>query len=167
MTRSAFLLAAILLATPSLPLSAQSGWDRYAPGSLDAIIQRHIASIDTSRGDVPSFVVSHQTLPTRATLIFEGGRRPIPPDDLRVLVMWARGFGIDTARIYRDYLEEWLFREGAIQHWLPVQAVTAESMTPVLMKGDSVTLWVQWFGAITRAKRTTWVFPVMRAQSFR
>jgi hypothetical protein len=81
--------------------------------------------------------------------------------------MWARGFGIDTARIHRDYLEEWLFREGAFQHWLPVQAVTAESMAPVLMKGDSVTLWVQWFGAVTRAKHTTWVFPVMRAETFR
>jgi hypothetical protein len=143
---------------------AQSSWDRYKPGSLNAIISRHVGSIDTTRGDIPAFVVSAQTFPTRTTLVFGGQVRPIPPDDLRVLVMWARSAQVDTNRV-KEYQEEWLFLEDTVAHWLPVQPGTAASMRSVVSSGDSVQVWVQWFGAITRARRTTWVFPVMQAES--
>jgi hypothetical protein len=158
------MLAVLIMARPT-PAEAQGSWDRYAPGSLTAIIQRHIASIDTTSGAVPSFIVSAQTFPTRATLIFGGKTRPIPDDDRRVLVMWARGAQIDTTRVY-EYREEWLFLEGSAEHWLPVQEETAESMKGAIAAGDSVTVWAQWFGAVTRSKVTTWVFPVMKAESY-
>ena len=105
MRAAAALFLALVITAPLTPAEAQGSWDRYAPGSLSAIIQRHIASVDTTRGDAPSFIVTMQTFPTRATLIFGGKTRPIPDDDRRVLVMWARGARVDTARVY-EYREE-------------------------------------------------------------
>ena len=78
--------------------------------------------------------------------------------------MWARSVGIDTTRL-DSYQEDWLFREGTLELWLPVQAETAASMREDVHSGDSLDVWVQWFGAVRRDNKTMWVFPVMKAES--
>jgi hypothetical protein len=163
---SHWIVATVVFMATARVAIAQSGWERYAPGKLTSIIDRHRAEIDTSKRNARSFVVSTVGFPTKATLIFAGQTRPIPADHWRLLVMWARGVGIDTTRL-AFYREEWLFREDTVEHWLPLQQETAESMRTVVAKGDTVTVWAQWFGAVTRGGRTTWLFPVMRAETYR
>lgn len=160
------LVIATLACVTTSAVSAQSSWDRYQTGTLTAIVERHRALTDTIGGAAQKFFIMTQTFPTRATLIFAGTVRPIAEDDRQLLVRWAKTMRIDTSLVL-DYREEWLFREGQAEYWLPFQEETAESMRPVVQKGDSVTVWAQFFGGVKRGSHTSWVFPVMRSQSYR
>ena len=155
----------VLLLALASGASAQSGWDRYQPGSMQAIIARESPVIEQDTLAAPRFFVTAQTFPRYSTVIFLGKVRPIAADHRQILTMWARSVRMDTTRVL-EYEEEWLVREDTLQLWLPVQAATASSMRGVVKSGDSLTVWVQWFGGVRRNNRTSWVFPVMRTQSY-
>ena len=135
-------------------------WDRYRPGTLQAIVERESLGLGSADG----YYLAGDPSPTRATLIFVGQVRPIREDVKQLMdrsMLLQRYEGRRPA-----YDEEWLFREGQTNYWLPVQAMTAESMREVVKPGDPVTVWVQYWGAILSGGRKTWVFPMFKTVSY-
>jgi hypothetical protein len=53
---------------------------------------------------------------------------------------------------------EFLFTENLVEYWLPVQSPLIQHLQEVLRKGDDVTLYVAWVGAIKESSRLDWVF---------
>jgi hypothetical protein len=135
-------------------------WDRYRPGTLQAIVER----VSPGLGSADGYYLAGDSSPTRATLNFVGQVRPIREDVKQLMdrsLLLQRYEGRRPA-----YDEEWLFREGQTNYWLPVQAMTAESMREVVKPGDPVTVWVQYWGAILSGGRKTWVFPMFKTVSY-
>jgi hypothetical protein len=163
-SRQALVIAALVCATSHLA-SAQSSWDGYRRGTLTAVVEQHRSSVDTISGAAQNFVISAKTFPTRATLVFAGTVRPIAGRNRELMLQWAKTMSMDTA-LAMAFREEWLFREGKAEYWLPFQTETAESMREFVQAGDSVMVWARFFGAVRIGNRTSWVFPVMRSQSY-
>ena len=164
-SRQAFVIASLLCATTQ-SVSGQSSGDAYRPGTLTSVVDQHRSSVDTITGAAQNFVISAKTFPTRATLVFAGTVRPIAKSNRELLMNWAKTMKMDTT-LAIAFREEWLFREGETEYWLPFQTETAESMRLAVQAGDSVTVWARFFGAVRSGNRTSWVFPVMRSQSYR
>jgi hypothetical protein len=164
-SRQALVIATLLCATTQLA-AAQGSGDGYRPGTLTSVVERHRSSVDTINGARQNFVISAETFPTRATLIFAGSVRPIADGNRELMMNWAKTMRLDTT-LAMAFREEWLFREGKAEYWLPFQTETAESMRLAVQAGDSVTVWARFFGAVRSGNRTSWVFPVMRSQSYR
>ena len=135
-------------------------WDRYRPGTLQAIVERESLGLGSADGHY----LGGDPSPTRATLIFVGQVRPIR-EDVKQLMEFSMMLQQHEGR-RPAYDEEWLFREGQTNYWLPVQAMTAESMREVVKPGDPVTVWVQYWGAILSGGRKTWVFPMFKTVSY-
>jgi hypothetical protein len=143
-------------------------WESFKPGAIRDIVEEeraYNARMDQGNAvpDGPVFSLSAWTRPTRATLIFMGKTRPISPQIAELLRSWLGTFGDDVARFTFD--EEWLFREGQTNYWLPVQHDTARSMRPVVKKGDAVTVFFRYAGSYKEGGRESWVFPVMQTYS--
>ena len=143
-------------------------WESFKPGTIRDIVEEERAyNARMGQGnavpDGPVFSLSAWTRPTRATLIFMGKTRPISPTVAELIRRWVQMFGDDPDRV--PFGEEWLFREGQTNHWLPVQQGTANSMRPVVKKGDAVTVLFRYAGSYREGGRESWVFPVMQTYS--
>jgi hypothetical protein len=135
-----------------------AGWESFKPGTIREIVELEGQNLSTD------FTLSGWTFPTRATLRFEGETRPISPPIAQLIAYWLGMLGEDAGRLQFD--EEWLFREGQTNYWLPVQPVTADSMRPVVKKGDIVTVYFRYAGVYKAGGRENWVFPVMKTVSY-
>jgi hypothetical protein len=76
-----------------------------------------------------------------------------------VLRRWAGGILHDSS-IAGQYDNEYLFRESGRDHWLAIQRALELDIARELKPGDSVTLFVAWFGAHTSGGPITWLFSV-------
>ena len=139
---------------------AQSSWDRYQPGSIQAIIARERGDVMASirRGFVPLTRVSAVAFPTRASVQYEDSTRLTSAEHLAVLTAWAKSLklGVDVATVFKA---EALFREDSVLFWIPIQAVLIEPLRNELRRGDRLMLYVGYAGAqATDSTTIEWVF---------
>ena len=92
-------------------------------------------------------------------MIYTGEKRPIPGKRKQFIADWAktRQVGQETVDLFE---EELLFKEGATEHWLPVQKQVIPFFARELNKGAAVELYLMWIGARTEDGATDWVFLV-------
>jgi hypothetical protein len=154
------LVAATVFLAGSGRLLAQVNQTRYAPGTIQALIDSNEADIRREANDsVPNWIVSGNSFPRRTTVVFTGERRPLDPLRQQLLLRWGWGIRHDST-IARRFTTEYLFREGGRDHWLAVQSVLEPDIARELAAGDTVTLFVAWFGAHFRDGTMTWLFSV-------
>jgi hypothetical protein len=158
--RSMFLFFALLLLAPTSAVRAQSSWDRYTPGTLASIMAAHDSTIRASwDGGKPSEHFSGDSYPTIATAIYLGQSRPIDRNRLSIIRTWGKSFMRDTA-MANDFHREYLFQEGKLRIWLPVQDTVASFFPRELRAGQPVKLFVSWLGAFYEGREVTWAFIV-------
>jgi hypothetical protein len=150
----------LLLLAPFQSALGQSSWDRYKPGTLASIMAAHDSVIRASwRGGRPSEHFSGDNYPTLATVLYLGDSRPIDPNRLSVIRRWGKAFMRDST-IADDFHREYLFQEGALRLWLPVQDTVASFFPRELRAGQPVKLFVSWLGAHYEGREITWAFVV-------
>ena len=138
--------------------AAQSSWDRYQPGTLQAIIQLHDSSVRAiGVSNRPNWVVSAKDFATRARVVF--GDKSRPTDSLRTQVIrfWLRSAQLDTANV-QSFAREYLFREGGQELWIPVQNQVAAFFPKELRQGQVITVYALWLGAHYAGGDITWAF---------
>ena len=153
------LLCSVLLVAGS-PLTAQSNWDRYRPGTIAALIQLHDSTIRATPSNMlPTWIMPGEQFPTRARLIYRGDSRPVDSIRLEIVRRWGKSFLRDTS-IAAPYRREYLFQEDQQLFWLPVQDKVASFFPRELHAGQPVTLYVLWLGAYYAGGEITWALVV-------
>ena len=139
----------------------------FRPGRLADIVARHRADVlDGVPPDGLELVFAGNTEPTEVEARFAGQARPITASRREFITAWAQSQGQDP-RWAEAFTEEWLFRADSGQYWLAVQAITAESMRPVVRAGTPMTLYTRWLGARVERGEPQWIFLLISATSDR
>jgi len=156
--RAGLWLLVMLLA--GWPLSAQSSWCAYKPGTLRAVIDEHQSSLAANlapghRNDI----ISADTRPTRATVMYVGEIRPLRSTDSSFLDGYFLRVVRDTA--FRTlFHREVLFVEGSDTLWLPTQDSLIADLQGEVRPGGAVTLFARWLAARQDGPSTRWLFTV-------
>ncbi|HKV74107.1 MAG TPA: hypothetical protein VJN95_06285 [Gemmatimonadales bacterium] len=154
-------LAASLALIVAVPVLAQdSPWDKYKPGSIAGIIASEDSGIreQFAADSGHHSIVSGDSRPTKATVIYTDSSRATPIETMRLLRTWVKSLGIRADA--PDALQtEVLFREGGHSYWLPVQQQLIPALKREVKAGQQMTILVAWVGA--EGKHTiNWVFIV-------
>jgi hypothetical protein len=153
-------LGALVLGAPIESVHAQNDWARYKPGTITAIIQLHDSTIRADHvANHPGLIVSGDDFPTLARVVYRGDSRPLNPRRIDVVREWGLTFLKDSS-IVNDFHREYLFQEGKKLLWLPVQDTVASYFARELHPGQTVTLYVVWFGAYFAGGDIIWAFIV-------
>jgi hypothetical protein len=156
---SAF-LGALVLGVPIGAAHAQSNWARYKPGTIAAVMELHDSTIRADHvANQPGLIVSGDGFPTLARVVYRGDSRPLNPRRVDVVRHWGLTFLRDST-IVNDFHREYLFQEGEKLLWLPVQDTVASFFARELHPGQTVTLYVVWFGAYYAGGDIIWAFIV-------
>ena len=146
--------------------AAQSSWDRYVPGKLRAIIERHdavVREVPDSIKEGRSF--SYEQFPSLVHARYTGESRPISPGRRFFLAQYFRS----VLRLPADsnpFVEEFQFVEDSIAYWLPVQARVVPFLRKEAQPGRNIDLFVVWAGALSRPdskprnRLVDWIFLV-------
>jgi len=160
LARAVAVVGLVALLHPTLTGAQPGGWEHYAPSTLAQIVSEHADTRAVRRGAEapPDFTIAGAGFPYRVQARFTGQRRLAAPTKLKLLDLWLRAFGGDTALASR-FSEEMLFREGPAEYWIVVQDV----LTPALDRladGHPVELYVVYIGEVRSE-------PVMALNAFR
>jgi Tfp pilus assembly protein PilF len=139
---------------------AQDSWESYKPGTIKQIIQQHEPELVTERGQAKTVsIISADSFPSRVKVIYTGESRIVSAKKKELIVDWVISFRYkpETADLFESEL---LFKEGSVEHWLPVQKPVIPYFAQELKKGDEVTLLLVWAGARRDPEQTDWVFLV-------
>lgn len=178
--------AVLTIAVASVPgvALAQSTWDRYQPGTLAAVIHDADSSIRSAKREVDSTMHGSMAdkpsehflatqYPTLAALVYTGKSQPIDPIRRSLISAWGRSFMRDST-MAEDFHREYLFQEGKLMLWLPVQDKVASFFPKEIHAGQQVNLYVMLLAGYYDAGKMTWGFivnefntsPVARARTF-
>jgi hypothetical protein len=153
-------LGALILGAPIGPAHAQSNWGRYQPGTIAAVMQLHDSTIRADHvPNQPSVIISGKDFPTLTRVVFRGDSRPVDPKRIEIVRRWGLAILRDSS-IVNDFHREYLFQEGEKLLWLPVQDTVAGFFARELRPGQTVTLYVSWFGAYYEGGDIIWTFIV-------
>jgi tetratricopeptide (TPR) repeat protein len=139
---------------------AQDPWESYKPRTLKQIIQQHESELVTERGQAKAVLIfSAEPFKSRVKVIYTGESRIVSAKRKELIVDWVKSFRYkpETADLFESEL---LFKEGSVEHWLPVQKQVIPYFAQELKKGDEVTLLLVWAGARRDPEQTDWVFLV-------
>jgi len=142
------------------PLTAQSNWDRYRPGTITAVMDLHDSTIRATPANMlPTWVLPGNQFPTRAQVTYRGDSHPVDSTRREVVRRWGLSYLRDSS-IAGPYHREYLFQEGEHLLWLPVQDKVASFFPRELHPGQTVALYVLWLGAHYAGGDITWAFVV-------
>jgi hypothetical protein len=141
------------------PLSAQSGWDAFRPGTFAQIIASEKRTLDLA---APSdgrarMNLTGDTRPQRVTVILSGERRPLLDETTRLIDAWGRSIGRDSTWV-RRFSNEYRVIENGVDHWVPVQTVLEPSLAQEIPRGGRVTLLTRWLGTVHSTSGPRWIF---------
>jgi hypothetical protein len=123
-------------------------------------MQLHDSTIRADHvANIPSVIISGDDFPTLARVVFRGDSRPVNPRRIEIVRRWGLAILRDSS-IVNDFHREYLFQEGETLLWLPVQDTVASFFARELRPGQTVTLYVSWFGAYYEGEDITWTFVV-------
>ena len=159
-TIASVFLGALALGVPFATVHSQINYARYKPGTIAAVMQLHDSTIRADHvPNHPGLIVSGDDFPTMTRVIYRGDSRPLSPRRVDVVKHWGMTFRKDST-IVNDFHREYLFQEGKNLLWLPVQDTVASFFPRELHPGQTVTLYVVWFGAYYAGEDITWAFIV-------
>ena len=99
------------------------------------------------------------SFPSYPSIVYMDSLRAIAPERKDLIRRWITSYGIDdqTPEMYES---EMLIGEDGLELWLPVQNELIPHLETRLERGDSVTLFAVWVGALGSPANIDWVFIV-------
>src|SRR6266550_4371447 len=142
-------IAMLVLASSAGKSLAQTGWDRYRPGTLAAVLnegdstirgairETDLATHSVSASKLPSQHFLGYDYPTLANVVYKGESRPIDPVRRRLIADWGLTYRRDSSMV-ADFHREYLFQESGKLFWIPVQDAVASFFPKELRPGQRV-----------------------------
>ena len=156
-------LLAVILSTSVVairPISAQSTWCAYRPGTLRSIIDEHQSTL---KRDLPpehrNDLVSMDTRPTRAAVVYLGATRPLTGLDSAFMDGYFYR-AIRDSSFRKHFSRQALFSESSDTLWLAIQDSLIPALNAEVGVGGPVTVFARWLGAVQLGSQTTWLFTV-------
>lgn len=141
------------------PKRARTSED-YKPRTLKEITEE-VSEAEQDRGS--GVIVRGDIIPTRARVIYEGRRRPLPKSSKAVLNRWAQLYAGAPGHYTKPYETELLFKEGRRKYWLAVGTPSLARFKSQIKKGNAVDLFVIRLGGAKNAE--TWT-PLILVENF-
>src|SRR5262245_4921530 len=117
-----------------MPVSSgqQGGWADYQQRTLQSVIDAH-------SGGVPrlDYLLSAHSFPSQVKLVYLGKTRQVAGRRMELLRKWEK-MSIRTVNVTELFQTEVLFREGKIEHWLPVQKPLIVALGKEVKPGESI-----------------------------
>ena len=139
-------------------------WDRYQPRTLKDIIDQVQDEFVLPYDENVLYVETRDNYASLVRVIYTGQFRTISEGRLKLIQVWLGNMAPHLTReeIVSLVQTEGLFREGPLEHWLPIQSQLIPFMEVELQEDDEMTLFVVWVGAEKKARDTKieWVFLV-------
>ena len=159
MLKKFFMLALLFAAFPVQPRAQEQGfpWHLYELRTLREVVEENAAHA-TKYKDQGQLIFT-KGRPYRARVTFTGESRPLPAERKELIELWVGTYGIDE-RYLKLFENEFLFKEGSDEHWLPVQTPVSKYFDKELRKGDEVEVYVQFVGGKREkgSDKTVWIF---------
>ena len=148
-------LAIVAFAATAL---GQEGFAHYPIRPLVSLVAEH----DTPEQKTVDFVISANPFPSKTAVFVTGERRAIPKAKMDFIKLWfeTRGLPPERAEILEN---EYRFREGEKEYWLPVLKPLEPFLDKELKKGDGAVLYYFFLGGYSKTERE-WVFVVEEFQ---
>ena len=142
----------MLLAAVSV--NAQEDWDKYKPRTLDEIINQHSKDAPSAKG----FLFTGDLFPSRVKVLYTAQQRPLNKERKHFISQFFKS--VNRLELAELFTSEFLFKEGSVQYWLPVQEQLIEHFKRELKNGDKTVLFVNWIGAYNSNGKVDWIFIV-------
>ena len=141
-----FLISLFLWGT-SMSICAQNDfpYEKYLPRTMGEIEELSVAlqnsTPDANNPKTAGLIFDADFLYSHVRMKFMNKSRPVPAERKETLGFWQKTFSLDE-KVIASYESEYLFRECAKDHWIPVQKPVSEYFPKELKEGDMVTLYL-------------------------
>jgi hypothetical protein len=117
-------------------------WNDFKPGTIKSLVEGEVKQVRA--GESMFLSTSHPQV--RAEVIYTGKSRSISRENTGFLNFWAGTLGYGQA--YADlYENEFLYKEGDNEYWLPTQAPFTKYFDKELKPNDKMVLFAMAVGA--------------------
>jgi hypothetical protein len=157
----------LLLLTSVLALGAtvfsQKEFEKYKPRTLAEIpLVNREATDDILRKaklEEKQDFISKDPFYSRSKVEFTGRQRPVSTEHEELIKIWSKLQRVDK-KITSLYENEFLFKEGDKEYWIPVQKPVGEAMLKELKANDMIILFVLHVGGRKAAMKNDfeWLF---------
>lgn len=128
-------------------LAQQFPWDIFKPRTL-----KEVTGITTKavRPDDHMFL-AHDQLESRVDVVFTGKSRPIGKLRRAFIDMWFGMLRSEQKKLAEMYENEYLYKEGETEYWLPTSTPITKYFDKELKPGDKMDLYLISIGAYRNA----------------
>lgn len=127
----------------------KSSFDKYKERSLSEIIELNREGTDQilrkAKIDEQHGFIGIDPFYSKARLQYVGTPRPISPTHQSLIKTWSKLQRVDK-KFTSLYENEYLFKEGETEYWIPVQKPGSDRIEADLRSGEMVTLFVIYVG---------------------
>ena len=145
----------------------RSPWEKYQPRTLDQIIKLHATKVLDNPEVLMTFsdgstaILTNDSFPSKVMVKYTGQSRTISPKRKELIKDWmTKTYGPNREELVKLFDTEFLFTEGLVEYWLPIQGPLIQPLKDELKKGEDVMLYIAWVGARKESDTIDWVFLV-------
>jgi hypothetical protein len=118
-------------------------YDRYKPITMKALMDTLAVIL---QAESTGIYIPGVDFSVKVDMVFGGMQRDMDPGKLTALNFAFKS--VSFQRAVNLYQHEVLFKDGSDEYWIPVQENILPVMGKELVKGDKVSLYIVWFGAV-------------------
>jgi hypothetical protein len=142
-------------------------WEDFERHTLQELVKINEAenADDLKRyPDKGQFVFRGNIMPSVVRVIYTGKSKSIANERKKFIELWAGTYS-QTPNYARLFQQEFLFKEGVDEYWLPVQGPVAKYFDVELKKDDTVDVYLIRPGGLRiKGKESEWIFLVEEFQ---
>lgn len=137
------LIILLTLVSLTFGISAQSDWNTYPVRAISELVQQEeVLGKETPKSDI---VISAQPFPSKTVVIYTGTKRPVDGLTKSFIRLWAQAKNL-PAENADQLVEEYLFREGTTEYWIPVVKSIAPFFEKELKPDDQIIIYYFYLG---------------------
>ena len=139
--------ALVALLALSCVARAQSDWDTYPERAVGQLVREHSGE-EYQKSDL---TISAQPFPSKTKLTYTGKHRPVGEYKKFLIRVWVESRNVPASNA--DLLvEEYLFKEGDAEYWMPVHNQIVPFFEKELKPGDEVNAFFFFLGGLNEKK---------------
>jgi hypothetical protein len=165
MNKSRILLLLILISPLLTFISFAQGfpWDDFKRRTLKEIVSVDAKEIEDS--ELENRAIFHTDLLLSVVKVkYMGKSRPLSEVKKDFLKKWAQTFAPNADEYAAHYEKDFLFMEGDVEYWLPVQKKVSAYFPKELKEGEEVDIYIVRAGGVCSKKVCDWLFLVEEFQ---
>ena len=130
----------------------EGGWADYQRRTLQSVIDAHSGGVQRL-----DYLLSADSFPSQVELVYLGKTRRVSGKRMELLRKWEK-MAKRPVSVVELFETEVLFRERAVEHWLPVQKPLIPALQKEVKLGETINSYVIFMGGAKQENRWEWIF---------